>query len=255
MEEVAARYAREGRGCLATNCRSAVSRLAEYLDGRDVEPADLDGDWIDGFAAFLVGKGLMESTVRCYLRMLRLMLRQADGMPEGWADGLFSGVDLTARRQADGGVSDALPDEEMRRLADAEVQPGSALELWRDLFLFSFYMRGMELADVAYLTPEAVHDDGTLRFRRRRKGAEQCLRIGPRAMAIIRKYADASRRFIFPVFRGEGDADYNSMRQSCARSLRKLGRLADCPRLSFGMAKATWLRLADENNPAERGSF
>lgn len=46
---------------------------------------------------------------------------------------------------------------------------GSTLDLARDLFLFSFYTRGMLFIDMAYLKEENLYN-GVLSYKRRKTG-------------------------------------------------------------------------------------
>ena len=71
----------------------------------------------------------------------------------------------------------ALPRETLRRIGDADL---SALHpkyaLARDLFMFSFYTRGMSFVDMIYLRKSDVRD-GVLTYRRKKTGQMLSLRI------------------------------------------------------------------------------
>ena len=71
----------------------------------------------------------------------------------------------------------ALPRETLRRISDAdlsELHPKYALA--RDLFMFSFYTRGMSFVDMIYLQKSDI-SDGVLTYKRKKTGQTLTLRI------------------------------------------------------------------------------
>ena len=54
-------------------------------------------------------------------------------------------------------------------LEPATLEPGSVEDFGRDLFIFSFYARGMNLADIAALKPESIRD-GRIFYTRKKTG-------------------------------------------------------------------------------------
>jgi integrase len=90
----------------------------------------------------------------------------------------------------------AVPLEKIWALRDAECHSaGERFAL--DLFMFSFYMRGMNLADIAELRPGDVRDM-RLWYVRRKTGRQYTIPVSAAAGAILDRYKGGER--LFPVY-------------------------------------------------------
>jgi len=90
------------------------------------------------------------------------------------------------------------------------------LKFARDIFLFSFYTRGMNFVDIAYLTPVNIVD-GRLMYIRRKTKKPFNMKLLPQAQEIIDYYLankETEGDFIFPVF---NDAIHISDKQKYTR--------------------------------------
>ena len=56
---------------------------------------------------------------------------------------VYTGIEKTIKR--------AIPQPIIRQIKDKELLAGSSVDYARDMFLFSFYTRGMSFVDMAYL--------------------------------------------------------------------------------------------------------
>ena len=122
------------------------------------------------------------------------------------------------------------------------------LSLARDLFLFSFYTRGMSFVDMAYLRRGHIRD-GRIRYVRRKTGQEIVIRVEPEMQRIIERYADGERPYVFPVLKSENPekayAEYRTALTYYNRLLKRLCTLAGIPqRLSFYTARHSWATAA-----------
>ncbi|MES1222174.1 MAG: site-specific integrase [Bacteroidota bacterium] len=88
-----------------------------------------------------------------------------------------------------------------------EAVPGSRLDLHRDMFVFSCYAGGLRVSDVLLL--QWSNFDGThIHFTIRKTEDQHALKLPNTALAIVRKYMDASEnngRFIFPMLPADLD--------------------------------------------------
>ena len=122
------------------------------------------------------------------------------------------------------------------------------MSLARDLFLFSFYTRGMSFVDMAYLRRGHIRD-GRIRYVRRKTGQEIVIRVEPEMQRIIERYADGERPYVFPVLKSENPekayAEYRTALTYYNRLLKRLCTLAGIPqRLSFYTARHSWATAA-----------
>jgi integrase len=78
-----------------------------------------------------------------------------------------------------------LPIEKMRTLVNLETR--YHYTEYRDMFLLSFYLIGINFADLAGLTDDNVID-GRIEYRRAKTGKLYSIRIEPEAQAILSRY-------------------------------------------------------------------
>ena len=147
-------------------------------------------------------------------------------------------------------VKRALDRLSLRRIHDAEFPANSRLEFARDLFLFSFFSRGMPFVDIIYLKKSSV-GNGVISYRRRKTGQWLHVSLTPQLKALIRKYANESE-YVFPVLRGTDGRDlHRQYRLALERVNRYLKRIAlECGvsvPLTTYVARHSWATLARES--------
>ena len=74
---------------------------------------------------------------------------------------VYTGVDKTVKR--------AVPLSAIKRMKNLDLSLQPNLEFARDMFLFSFYTRGMSFIDMAHLKKKDLQN-GFLSYRRRKTG-------------------------------------------------------------------------------------
>lgn len=101
---------------------------------------------------YLRGRGVVRNTISFYNRVLRAIYNKAldeYGFPDLRPfSGVYTGVDRTQSR--------AVPAESISRLARADLGEDASSSLTRDIFVFSYCMRGMPFVDVAYLRKSQI---------------------------------------------------------------------------------------------------
>ena len=78
-----------------------------------------------------------------------------------------------------------LPIEKMRQLIELETK--YRYTEYRDMFMLSFYLIGINMADISRLTSENMVN-GRIEYRRSKTGKLYSIKIEPEAMAIIERY-------------------------------------------------------------------
>lgn len=123
------------------------------------------------------------------------------------------------------------------------------MQLARDLFLFSFYTRGMSFVDMCYLNKENLQGN-YLRYKRQKTGQELQIRIEKDLRVLIDRYASSLSDYLLPMLRnGDCYQDYRRRQRRLNKLIRELGdRLQlDMP-LTFYVARHSWATLAHEND-------
>ena len=102
---------------------------------------------IEAYEAYLKKERLSLNTISFYMRILRAVYNRAvekelttQRFPFRH---VYTGIEKTIKR--------AIPQPIIRQIKDKELLAGSSVDYARDMFLFSFYTRGMSFVDMAYL--------------------------------------------------------------------------------------------------------
>lgn len=170
---------------------------------RDFKPravfADIDTGWLSRFEKWMtVERDTSVGGLSVYMRTLRAVCKRAikEGlMPEAWYP--FRSYSLAHLKSGKAKKSAGL---EFVRALEAFAPVDVSQQLARDLFLFSFYCRGMNLADMAELTAANIQG-GRVIYTRKKTGRVYSIALSEKAAAIAAKYAGKAG-YIFPIYTG-----------------------------------------------------
>ena len=114
-----------------------------------------------------------------------------------------------------------------------DLLSGKTLELARDMFMFGFYAKGMELIDIAMLRKDNLNSN-TLNYNRGQRGKEHKVEFGEKAISIVNKYRGDDNDYMFPIIQRK--YSYSTVRNEFADSLNKIGIRLQLPiKLTFSM--------------------
>lgn len=80
----------------------------------------------------------------------------------------------------------------------------------RDLFLFSYYNRGMSLVDIARLKRCDIRD-GYIDYTRAKTGTPMRVKIEERAQEVLDKWCTGEHGYLFPILRDSATACENNL--------------------------------------------
>lgn len=191
--------------------------------------------------------GLCPNTTSFYLRNLRAIYNRAveqQLMPQrNPFKYVYTGIDKTVKR--------AVPIAVILRLKQLDLVAEPSLDLVRDLFLFSFYTRGMSFVDMAFLRRSDLRQ-GVLTYRRRKTNQQLLIRWDPLMQAIVDKHARESSPYLLPIIQHpEKDTwkQYQTMSHYVNRKLKQLGeRVGMTIPLTTYVARHSWATIAKEKN-------
>ena len=121
------------------------------------------------------------------------------------------------------------------------------MEFARDMFMFSFYTRGMSFVDMAFLKKTDI-EYGFLTYRRKKTGQilsiklEQCMRD------IIQRYPCNDSTYLLPIVNSNKDNErtqYRSRQRAINNNLKKIAKELglDC-NLTMYVARHSWASAA-----------
>ena len=226
-------------------CRSMLHSLEGFTNMELVTFRELTAGFFLGFEHNLWASGCSRNTSACYFRALRAICKGAErqGMLKD-ANQLFSGVFMgyeeTRKR--------ALSVEQLRMVADADLKDMPSLEMARDLFILSYYLRGIPFIDLAYLRKTDIHDN-VLCYRRSKTGRMLTITLEPWMWEIIERYLcdDSSSPYLLRIIRQPGSIPEERKQYESALRLynKHLYRLSERLRLEVRLTSyIAWATLA-----------
>ena len=246
LQEQILRQERMKRLGTAKTYTSAYLRFKEFRSGSDLTFAQLSPDMIEEYEAWLANRGLMQNTIRFYLRTLHTLLYKA--IEEGvLSDGnkLFSRVHLayvpTTKRAISAG--------DVRTIQQLELPPDSIQAFARDLFMFSFYTRGMSFVDIAYLKKKDLKN-GLLSYCRKKTNQQITIAWEQELQEIIDRYSIKTENtpYMLPIIKNTEETEYVQYKRvqvNVNRALKRIGTMAGLKLpITMYVARHSWASIA-----------
>ena len=246
LQEQISRQERMKRLGTANTYTSAYLRFKEFRADIDLTFDQLTPDMIEEYEAWLTNRGLMQNTIRFYLRTLHTLLYKA--IEEGLLSDdnkLFSRVRLayvaTTKR--------AISAEDIRAIQQLELPTGSIMTFARDLFMFSFYTRGMSFVDIAYLKKKDLRN-GLLSYCRKKTNQQITIAWEQELQEIVDRYSAQTENspYMLPVIKNTDETEYvqyKRMQVNVNRALKRIGTMAGLKRhVTMYVARHSWASIA-----------
>ena len=263
MEKAIYRLKRLGKIRTAEAYTSAMNSFRRFLMSRtsdedgnrsnahndtDILFEDMDSDTLQAYEAYLKENGISSNSSSFYMRNLRAVYNQAveknlttQHFP---FKNVYTGVERTNKR--------AITMKVVRQIRDMDLSKSPALDFARNMFLFSFYTRGMSFVDMAYLRKKDLQN-GFLSYRRHKTGQQLFVRWEKCMQEITNKYHTEDSVYLLPIIkRGIGIEErkqYINMAHNANRALKIIGkRLGLSTPLTMYVARHAWASIARSKN-------
>ncbi len=190
-----------------------TATLNSFLAFREEQDVPIDGissDLMLMYEAYLKARGVRMNTISFYMRNLRAVYNRA--VEKGLTPQnnpfrhVYTGVDKTVKR--------AIPIKDIKALKELDLSMKPSLDFARDMFMFSFYTRGMSFVDMAYLKKTDIKN-GILTYRRRKTGQELSVKWEKCMAEIVAKYPENQTDFLLPIIKEEGNGRNSESHQAC----------------------------------------
>lgn len=248
MRATIAHLGQMGKTRTAENYSCALKSFMRFRQDKDVPLSEIDADLMQLYEAYLQGQGAVRNTSSFYLRIFRAVYNRAlekglTGQRNPFRH-VYTGVDKTVKR--------AIPLSSIKRMKSLDLTLHPQLEFARDMFLFSFYTRGMAFIDMAYLKKKDLQN-GSLSYRRRKTGQQLIIKWEKQMREIINKHpADRNSTFLLPILKSSHyhvHKHYRNTLSGINRNLKEVARLAGIPiSLSMYCARHSWASAAKGKN-------
>lgn len=228
---------------------NAFRRFRQFCKDKDIDFDQFTPQFLEQYEAWLRGNGLMQNSIRFYLRTLHTLLLQAEAEELIDCNGLFCRVHLSyvATRKR------AISEHELQAIEQLTLPEGTTLALARDIFMFSFYMRGMSFVDIAFLEKRNLQN-GILTYQRRKTNQTLHIEWQEAQQRIVDRYAALTKDspYLLPIIRqtdGTEYTQYQRMLENINRSLHRIGTMVGIKRrLTSYVARHSWASIARNMN-------
>lgn len=238
---------KEQMQCVGTknNYTSAANRFMEFRNHEDLAFGQMTADMMEMYQAWLWNRGIAQNSVSFYLRTLRTLYNKAVEAGQAPPIDIFTHVQTANVRTA----KRAITVKDIRKIEKLDLPRGSSLDKARDLFLLSFYLRGMAFVDMAFLKKSDLKC-GLMSYNRRKTHQNLNIEWMKPMQAIIDKYAELTKDspYLLPILTGKETALYTAYRKeeyNTNYNLKKIGQMIGLKiPLTTYVARHTWASIA-----------
>ena len=221
---------------------ATLKSFMKFRDGQDVPLDGIESDLMLLYEAYLEKKGVRMNTTSFYMRILRAVYNRA--VEKGLTEQrypfrhVYTGVEKTVKR--------AVSVKVIKKLKELDLSMKPSLDFARDMFMFSFYTRGMSFVDMAYLRKTDLQN-GIMTYRRRKTGQELAIKWEKCMEDIIAKYPKNETDFFLPIIKKQGNErrQYDNALHLVNYRLKELSTMLKHQRpLTMYVARHSWASAA-----------
>lgn len=248
MQEAIGQLKRLNRIRTSETYAATLSSFMKFREGQDILLYEVDSDTMMLYEAWLKGKGVCPNTISFYMRILRAVYNRAVEKElveqKHPFKHVYTGIDKTVKR--------AVPLKAIKRIKELDLRLKPHLDYARDLFLFSFYTRGMSFIDLAYLKKSDLQN-GFLTYRRRKTNQQLTVKWEKCMAEIVAKYNDCSTtQYLLPIITNPLVDERKQYRNAIYRvntALKEIARMISLPMpLTMYCARHGWASIAKSKN-------
>lgn len=227
--------------------KQMLTSLMKFRVGEDLSFDMIDEDLVCRYESHMRASNLCRNTTSFYLRILRSVYNRAveSGLTEqnNPFRRVYTGVDKTPKR--------AISLKEIKKIKELDLSDTPTLDFARDIFLFSFYMRGMSFIDIAYLKKKNL-SNGFVVYNRRKTGQQMVVKWEKSMAEIVNKHENVNTMFLLPIISvqdGTERKQYLNKMLLVNRYLKKVAELAGIGiPLTMYVARHSWANIAQSKN-------
>lgn len=226
-----------------TTLLSFTKFLSSYAGQETIRMDFLTPEIVQDYQSWLLIKGLSLNTVSFYMRVLRAVYNRAAENPlfENLHPfgKVYTGVGKTVKR--------ALRIDVISKIRNLPLDDNSRLAYARDMFMLSFYLRGMSFVDMAFLKKSDLRD-GCLTYRRRKTGQMLIIAWTDEMQQIVDRHHGNPTDYLLPIICKRGvnpRGAYRYMGTIINRGLKKIAEMAGIAMpLTLYVARHSWASAA-----------
>lgn len=236
-----------GKVRVSEHYTAALNRFVGFHGEEEISFDEFNTTLMGQYECRLKEEKLCPNSISYYMRNLRAIYNRAVELEFAEQRNpfrhVYTGIAKTVKR--------AVSVDIVRSLRSMDLRHDPATQLARDLFLFSFYTRGMAIIDVAFLRKGNLKN-GILTYRRQKTGQQLNIKWEPQMQEIMNRHTKPESDFMFPIIDEKKPDFYRQYRAAynkILRRLKKLGMMLGLTEaLTFHRSRHSWASIAKENN-------
>ena len=246
MHGVIAQLKQLGKERTSETYTTTLKSFMIFRKGQDIPLDGITSDLMLLYEAHLKARGVRMNTISFYMRILRAVYNRAVEKVLTPQNNpfrhVYTGIEKTVKR--------AIPIKEIKVLKELDLSLKPSLDFARDMFLFSFYTRGMSFIDMAYLRKSDLKN-GILTYRRRKTGQELTIKWEKCMAEIITKYPENETDYLLPIIKKQDKErkQYDNALHLVNYHLKDLSKILKLQRpLTMYVARHSWASAAKAKN-------
>ncbi len=246
MENVITQLKRLNKERTVETYTAAFNSFMRFRKGEDVLLGEISSELMMEYEAWLKSRGLIMNTISFYHRILRAVYNRAVEkeltVQRYPFKHVYTKIDKTVKR--------AISLKYIRQIKGLDLSLKPELDFARDLFMFSFYTRGMSFVDMAYLKKSDLKN-GILSYRRRKTSQQLFIKWEKPMQDILDKYPLNDTDYLLPIIKATGNErqQYRNALRFANNKLKGIAELAGLRmNLTMYVSRHSWASIAKSQN-------
>ena len=232
-----------GKVRTAETYKAAFNSLRKFCNDDCIMLDAITSEMMEAYESSLQANGNTPNTTSFYMRILRAVYNRAveNEIIENRHPfrHVYTGVEKTTKR--------ALPIHIMKKIRSLDLSRYPQTDYARDMFLMSFFLRGMSFIDMAFLRKTDLNH-GYISYRRHKTGQALKIKWTKDMQHLLEKYPENPTDYLLPILTKTGIDErraYRNISYNINHQLKKIAELvkADIP-LTLYVARHSWASAA-----------
>lgn len=243
MESLIIKLKHNGKTRTSETYKATLNSFKKFRNGEDIMLDAITSETMEAYEAWHRNRGVAPNSISFYTRILRAVYNRAveDDIIENRNPfrHVYTGIDKTVKR--------ALPLPTIKKIKSLDLILTPALDFARDMFMMSFYLRGMSFIDMAFLKKTDLRN-GIVIYRRRKTGQLLSIQWTKEMQQILDKYPENQSDYLLPIIRNAGTNErctYRNVGYNINYNLKHIAQMVgiEIP-LTLYVARHSWASAA-----------
>lgn len=248
MKEEIEEMRNQGRLRTAETYTTTLYSIKRFLKNQNILIEEITPKLLQGYEESLLASGVTKNSTSFYMRILRATYNRA--VKEGLIEQhfpfkkVYTGIDDT--------IKHTINEEQLREMKRMDFSMYPDLAFARDMFMLSFYTRGMAFIDLVFLQ-KSDFMEGSVVYRRHKNDRKVFIKWEPCMQEVVDRYkSDPESPYVLSVLQ----APFNDTRKQYKYSLYQINkdlktigeRLHLAFPLTMNIARHSWASMAQKKD-------